>query len=270
MNTDFFVFMAAPVVACLVIVSIHVWLGLHVLARGVIFVDLALAQLAALGAALTLVAGFEPDGVMAYIASLSAALIGAALFAVTRSARQDVPQEAIIGVVYIVAAAASIIALDQSAHGAEHLKEALIGQILWVDWSDVLRALIAYVIIGALHWRWRKPLLRVASGGDGMSVKSVRLWDFFFYATFAAVITISVPLAGVLLVFCFLIVPALCANLLATTLRYRLLIGWCVGFFVSTIGCFISYMLDLPTGATVVCTFGLTLTLFGLHRMMRT
>ena len=269
MSADFVLFMAAPLAACLAIVCIHAWLGLHILARGVIFVDLALAQLAALGAAVTLVAGFDPDGPAGYAASLAAAFLGAALFSFTRTRSSDVPQEAIIGVVYVVAAAASIIALDRSAHGAEHLKEVLVGQILWVSWTDVGRALGVYAVVGALHWLWRRPFLRVSNGAVGMSVAAVRAWDFLFYATFGIVITVSVPLAGVLLVFSFLIVPALCAVLIASTFRARLLLAWAVGFVVSAMGCVLSYTLDLPTGAAVVCTFGGALGLLGVARALR-
>ncbi len=268
MNADFVLFMAAPLAACLVIVCIHAWLGLHILARGVIFVDLALAQLAALGAAVALVAGFDLDGPVGYAASLGAAFLGAALFSFTRMRSSEVPQEAIIGVVYVVAAAASILALDRSAHGAEHLKEVLVGQILWVNWTDVGRAVGVYAVVGALHWFCRRAFLRVSNGGEGMSAATVRAWDFLFYASFGVVITVSVPLAGVLLVFCFLIVPALCAVLIASTFRARLLVAWAVGFVVSAIGCILSYALDLPTGATVVCTFGGALGLLGLIRSL--
>lgn len=269
MTAELLAFMAAPLAACFVIVGIHAYLGLHILARGVIFVDLALAQLAALGAALALVAGFDLDGAAGYAASLGSAVIGAALFSMTRTRRAEVPQEAIIGIVYVVAAAASIIALDRSAHGAEHLKEVLVGQILWVTWTDVGRALGVYVLVGVLHWIWRRPFLWVSAGGSGMEPAAVRGWDFLFYATFGVVISVSVPIAGVLLVFSFLIVPAVCAVLLATSFSARLLVAWSVGFGVSAIGCTLSYLLDLPTGAAVVCTFGAGLALLGVGRLVR-
>jgi zinc/manganese transport system permease protein len=268
MESDFLAFMVTPIAACLVLVGMHAWLGLQILSRGVIFVDLALAQLAALGASLTVVAGFELDGGAGYIASLGATLIGAALFSFTRTRTDGVPQEAIIGVVYVVAAAASIIVLDQSSHGSEHLKEVLVGQILWVNWSDVALALVVYVVMGMLHWFCRGPFLQISTGDHEMSASRVRLWDFLFYATFGIVITISVPLAGVLLVFAFLIVPALCAVLIASALRSQLIVACAVGFGVSVLGCCLSYMLDLPTGAAVVCTFGGALALLGISRMM--
>lgn len=265
MENEFLTFMAAPIAACCVIVAMHAWLGLHVLARGVIFVDLALAQLAALGAAVSLVVGVDPDGPAGYGAALGAAVLGAALLSVTRRAR-GVPQEAIIGVVYVVATAATILALDRSAHGSEHLKEALVGQILWVTWSEVAWALGVYVVVGGLHWLGRGPLLRVSAGGEGMAPAVIRLWDFLFYASFGVVITVSVPLAGVLLVFCFLIVPAMCAVLLTENLRLRLLLAWGVGLTVSAAGCCLSYLLDTPTGATIVCAFGAALAVLGASK----
>lgn len=270
MESDFLAYMAAPIAACLVLVGMHAWLGLQILARGVIFVDLALAQLAALGAALALLAGFDLDGGAGHIAALGATLIGAALFSFTRTRTDGVPQEAIIGVVYVVAAAASMIILDRSSHGSEHLQEVLIGQILWVSWSDVMLALVVYVVIGALHWFCRGPFLQISTGDHEMSGRMVRLWDFLFYATFGVVITISVPLAGVLLVFAFLIVPAICAVLMASTLRSRLVVACVVGFGVSVLGCCLSYLLDMPTGAAVVCTFGAALALLGISRTLRT
>ena len=265
---DFLLFMAAPFAACLVLVGIHAYLGIHVLARGVIFVDLALAQIAALGRTLAFLAGYELDSWEAYFISLAAAFTGAAIFSLTRLRQRQIPQEAVIGIAYAVAAAAGVLAIDQAPHGAEHLKDLLVGSILWVSWPQVLEVTALYALIGLFHWIFRERFLVLSLDEAGAQQRgwSVRLWDFIFYASFGLVITSSVQIAGVLLVFSFLIVPAVCGTLFAQGLAQRLGIGWGVGFAVSAIGCSLSYVADLPTGAAVVCTFGVVLVLLGVMR----
>ncbi|MBT4096820.1 MAG: metal ABC transporter permease [Gemmatimonadetes bacterium] len=268
---DFLSLMAAPIAACLLLVLIHAYLGVHILARGVIFVDLALAQIAALGAAVAILCGYELGSPAALGASLAATFCGAALFALTRSQRTDLPQEAIIGIVYVVAAAASILALDRSPHGAEHLKTVLVGQILWVSWTDVAIAGAVYLAVAAAHWVFRDRFCRLSGVGvsdTARSMRRARWWDFLFYASFGLVISISVPMAGVLLVFSFLIVPAVCAVLFSGNLSQRLIIAWATGFVVSVLGCTLSYQFDTPTGATIVCAFGVVLALLALVRRM--
>lgn len=255
---DFLAIMAAPFAVCLVLMGIHTYLGVHVLARQVIFVDLALAQVAALGAAVASVVGLEAGGQAAYALSLTFALLGAGLFAITRTRRRHVSQEAVIGIAYAVAAAAAILVMARLPHGAEEIKAVLVGSILWVSWDQVLITAALYAVIGVLHWMWRERLLTISYDPDEAARRGyrIRLWDFLFYATFGVVVTRSVHIAGVLLVFCFLIVPALGASLFANALRSRLVIGWLMGTLVSMIGCTLSYLWDLPTGAVIVCTFG--------------
>lgn len=260
--SDGLLIMAAPLAACLVILSIHAYLGLHVLERGVIFVDLALAQLAALGTTAAFLLGQAPGEWGAYACGLGFAVAGGVLFALLRSDDERVPQEALIGVVYAVASAAAILLVDRAPHGSEHLKEILVGQILWVGWGDIAVLGALYAAVGALHYRWRVPLLRASkrSRTDGLEVVSgVRRWDLLFYCSFAAVITASVQVAGVLLVFSFLIVPAIVAVLYRSDLSSRLRVAWATGALASVIGCLLSYALDLPTGAAIVCTFGVLL-----------
>ena len=262
---DFIVLMAAPFAACLVVVGIHTYLGLHILKRGVIFVDLALAQMAALGSTLAFLTGYDLESPAAYFFALSTTVLGAAIFSLTRMRRGEISQEAIIGIVYVVAAAAGILVLDRAPHGAEHLKTLLVGSILWVTWPLVLKVAGIYLVIGLFHWVFRERFLVISFDEEEAARRgwSVRLWDFLFYASFGLVITSSVQIAGVLLVFSFLIVPAVCATLLSRRIDWRLAIGWLIGFAVSALGCTLSYLVDLPTGATVVCTFGLVLLLLG-------
>ena len=268
---EFLSIMAAPFAACLVLIGIHTYLGVHVLAREVIFVDLALAQVAALGAAAAAVVGLEAEGLAAYALSLGAALLAAGLFSVTRTQRHDVPQEAVIGIAYAVAAAGAILVMNRLPHGGEEIKALLVGSILWVSWREVLVTAALYAVIGLLHWAWRERFLTISYDPDEARRRGyrIRLWDFVFYAMFGVVVTRSVRIAGVLLVFCFLIVPAVGASLFAQALRTRLLIGWLMGTAVSMAGCAMSYYWDLPTGGTVVCAFGAVLAILGVVRATR-
>lgn len=259
-------FLLWPGLACLVLTGIHAYLGLHVVERGVIFVDLSLAQVAALGTTIAFLAGFDMHGPMAYYFSLGFTVLGAAVFAFTRSSHRRIPQEAIIGVVYAVSAAAAILIIDRTPEGTEHIKYILVGNLLAVSPHEVMTMAILYSVVGFLHWLWRRPLLLISTAHaeaiqEGLNV---RLWDFLFYVTFGVVVTSSVAIAGVLLVFSFLIVPAVTAMLFSERIGVRLAIGWIVGTAVSVAGMAGSYWLDTPTGATVVCTFGVALALAAL------
>jgi len=271
-------FLALPFLACLVLTAIHVYLGLHVLARGVIFVDLALAQTAALGITVALLAGHAIQSDAAYWYALVFTLAGAGLFAVSRTHRGRVPQEALIGIVYAVSAAAAVLVVDRAPQGNEHIKQLLVGSILTVTPDEVRALALLYALIGALHWVVRRPLLRISFDPDAATGRhAVRAWDFVFYASFGLVVTSSVRVAGVLLVFSYLVVPATVAALLTGSVRGRLLLGWVAGVGVSAAGLAASYAWDLPTGAAVVTTFGallaavaLALAARGLGRAVRT
>ncbi len=267
---DFFLLMAAPFAACLVLVGIHAYLGLHILQRAVIFVDLSLAQMAALGTAIAFLAGHELQSPWAYFFALATTFVGATIFALTRMRRREVSQEAIVGIVYVVSAAAGILVLDRAPHGSEHLKSLLVGSILWVTWPMVLKVAGIYLVIGLFHWLFRERFLVISFAEEEAARRgwSVRWWDFLFYASFGFVITSSVQIAGVLLVFSFLMVPAVCGTLLSQRIGARLAIGWVIGFAVSAFGCSLSYLADLPTGATVVCTFGAVLLSLGVLRAL--
>ena len=258
-------FLWAPFVACLLLTAIHVYLGLHVLARGVIFVDLALAQVAALGVTIAFLAGHAIQSGAAYWYALVFTLVGAALFAVSRTRRTPVPQEAIIGIVYAVSAAAAVLVVDRAPQGGEHIRQILVGSILTITPAEVGTLALLYAPIGLVHWLVRRPLLDISFDPDGAGARrAVRAWDFVFYASFGLVVTSSVRLAGVLLVFAYLVVPATAAAALARSARGRLLVGWALGALVSVGGLAASWTWDLPTGATVVVTFGVAVGGVGL------
>jgi zinc/manganese transport system permease protein len=251
--------LALPFLACLVLTGIHAYLGLHVLARGVIFVDLALAQVAALGLTVALLAGHPPASPAAYWYALAFAVAGGLVLAVTRVRRAPIPQEAIIGIVYAVSAALTILVVDRAPQGAEHIKQLLVGSILTVTSADVAALAVLYAAIGVVHWLVRRPLLAISFARGDTGGRQVVGWDATFYVTFALVVTSSVRVAGVLLVFTFLVVPAAIAALLARGVAARLTLGWAAGVLVSGAGLVASYRWDLPTGATVVAAFGAAL-----------
>jgi zinc/manganese transport system permease protein len=200
--------------------------------------------------------------------SLIFTLIGAAIFAMIKGQDAKIPQEAIIGISYAVASAAVIITMSKSTGEAEHLKDMLVGNILSVQWPEVWPTGGIYSAIGLFHWIFRKRFLEISQDPKAVAARgiSVRFWDFLFYASFGLVVTRSVAIAGVLLVFCYLIVPSVGAMLWATRIGSRLAIGWVMGLFVSALGMYFSVLFDLPTGATIVCTFGLVLVVMALMR----
>jgi zinc/manganese transport system permease protein len=255
--------LALPFLAGLVLTLMHVHLGLHVLARGVIFVDLALAQVAALGLTVALLAGHSLQGEGAYGYALAFALGGAVLFALTRTRGRAVPQEAVIGIVYAVSAALAVIVLDRAPQGGEHIKQLLVGSILTVSAREVAELAGLYAAIGLAHWALRRPLTQVSLDPEGAarSGRALVFWDIFFYASFALVVTSSVRVAGVLLVFAYLVVPAAIASLFVHSLRARLSLGWTLGAAVSAAGLWASWAFDLPTGATLVSAFGAAIAL---------
>jgi zinc/manganese transport system permease protein len=237
----------------------------------VIFVDLSLAQIAALGATIAILMPFtggDPHGPGVYWMSLGFTFIGAAVFSLVHSHRARIPQEAIIGICYAVASAGAILAMSHSTSQADHLKDMLVGNILAVSWDEVIRTAVLYGAIGLFHYVFRRRFLQISIDPAQAAAAGlrVRFWDFLFYASFGLVVTSSVSIAGVLLVFCYLIVPSVAAMLYADRIGTRLAIGWTMGTVVSILGMYFSVLFDLPTGATIVCTFGLVLVLMAIAR----
>jgi len=265
---DILPFLFWPFVASLILTGIHAYLGVHVVERGVIFVDLALAQIAALGATIAILIGMDPHGSGAYWLSLAFTFVGAAIFAFARSRRGHIPQEAFIGIAYAVASATAILAMSKATGETEHLKDMLVGNILAVDKHEVLKTALLYGAIGLFHYIFRRKFLLISTDLAEAEARgmNIRFWDFLFYASFGFVVTSSVAIAGVLLVFCYLIVPSVGAMLVADRVGRRLAIGWTMGTLVSALGVYFSVLADLPTGATIVCTFGAVLVvMFFVH-----
>jgi zinc/manganese transport system permease protein len=258
-------------VASLILTGIHAYLGVHVVERGVIFVDLSLAQIAALGTTVAYLAGYDLHSTMAYVFSLGFTFLGAAIFAVSRVHRKTrIPQEAIIGIVYAVSAAVAILVMSKATQETEHLKEMLVGNILSVSWKELGKTAVLYALVGLFHFGFRQRFLLISMNEQEAERQGVniRFWDFLFYMSFGFVVTSSVAIAGVLLVFCFLIVPSVTAMLFAERLGTRLAIGWGMGAVVSAGGVALSFLWDLPTGATIVATFGAALLVLAALRLL--
>ncbi len=254
--SDILTFFSAPFLTCLILAGIHCYLGFHVLERGVIFVDLSLAQIAAFGSTIALLLGFEKDSASSYFIALGFTFAAAWIFTLGRRYEKTLPQEGLIGVTYALGSAAVILCVDSLAHGSEHVKSLLVGQILWVQWSDLLTITMIYSAIAFIHIKFKKQFFAASQGKLG---SKQGLWDFIFYALFGIVITSSVKVAGVLQVFSYLIVPSLIANMCfaGQSLKLRLIFGWILSFALSLIGLIWSYSQDLPTGAAIVVCFTL-------------
>ncbi len=265
--------MTYPFLACLVVTGIHVYLGIHVISRKVIFVDLALATIAAFGAVWGALLGWDiaadPWATKGF--SLAFTIVGAAVFSMTRMRHERVPHEAVIGITYAVALAAILLASARLPHGAEEVRDLQAGSILWVDGATILETAVLYVIIGAFHYAFRRQFLLISMHPERAEAAgmNVRWWDFLFYASLGFVVTRSVSIAGVLLVFSYLVIPAVVAVLFAEGIAARLIIGWVVGTLVSLAGVSISYFEDLPSGPVIVVCFGLFLAAAGIvHYLM--
>jgi zinc/manganese transport system permease protein len=260
--------MLVPFLACLVLSINHVYLGIHVIARKVIFVDLALAQIAALGATYALTLGYDPntDSLQVSLFSLAFTFVGAGAFAIARMRKDKIPQEAFIGIIYAAASAAAILILSKSATGGEELKHMLVGDVLLVSMPSVLNMALLYGSIGIFHIVFRKKFLAISMDPEQAenSGINIRLWDILFYMSFGLVITKSVAIVGVLLVFSYLVVPAVIAHMWSDTVRGRLLLGWGIAILASTFGIAWSFYADYPTGPAVVVTLGIFLIASGI------
>jgi len=243
-------------VLCVLLAITHTYLGLHVLARGIIFVDLALAQVAALGVSVAFLMGKEAHGNEAQLYAFAATLITAFAFAKLRNIRDKIAREVTIGIVYVVATALSIVILSQSNQGMEELKSLFNGNILWTRWKEVGVIFLMYVVVVVLHTVYRRMFYRLSFSDNGEEAPGF-IWEFLFFASFAIVITLAVNIVGVLLVFAFLIIPAFSASLIVDGFFKQMLTGWLLSVVGCGVGLSLAYQFDLPVGATIVSILGI-------------
>lgn len=261
-----------PLIASLILPWLLVYLGLHIVQRGVIFVDLALAQTAAFGTCMSMVVGYDVHDWQSYAFSLGFTFVGAVVLTFTRSRDQRVPQEALIGIVYVVAAAAAILALSKSAGGKEELQRSLVGELLVVPPSEVMKTFGLFVAVGIVHFLFRRKFLAISADADRAAAEglNVRWWDFVFYMLFGLVVTSFVHIGGVLLVFTYLVVPAVCATYLVNSIGAKFAVGWGIATLSSVVSLAITAKEDLPIGAAIVCALGVALILVAIvSRLIR-
>src|SRR5438034_4365344 len=260
-----------PIVACVLLPWLLVYLGLHVVQRGIIFVDIAMAQMASLGICVALLFRLDLHGWSTFVIALGFTLFGGTIFSLSGKRASKIPQEAIIVIAYVVAAAAAVLLLSRAAEGDEEIKQMLVGNILLVTPAEVWKCFALFVAVGLLHFILRRSFLLVSFDRDRAYEKGLRVrwWDFLFYAAFGLVVTSFVRIASVLLVFSYLIVPAVCGINLAKRISHRLLIGWVIAWLGGIAGLFLSFWWDLPSGAAIVCTFGALLILISLFALWR-
>lgn len=261
--SELFAIMRWPLIASLILPWLLVYLGLHIVKRGIIFVDLALAQTAAFGTCVALLAGYDVHEWQSFPFSIAFTLMGAVLLTFTRTRNPHVPQEALIGIIYVMAAAASILVLSKTPGGKEELQRSLVGELLVVPPSEVLKTFGFYLLIGVVHFIFRKQFLALSANKLDPAGRSIRVrwWDFLFYVLFGLVVTSFVHIGGVLLAFSYLVVPAVCAAFLATSMRVRFFIGWGIATLASIVSLYVTAQVDLPIGAATVCVLGVALLL---------
>ncbi len=261
-----------PLIATLTLPWLLVYLGLHIVRRGVIFVDLALAQTAAFGTCVAMLVGYDIHDWQNFAFSLAFTFAGAVVLTFTRGRDQQVPQEALIGIVYVVSAAAAILALSKSAGGHEELQRSLVGELLVVPPAEVIKTIGLYIVLGALHFVFRQRFLAISASPAQAEASgvNVRWWDFVFYMLFGLAVTSFVHIGGVLLVFSYLVVPAVCATYLVNSMPARFAVGWMIATLASVVSLFVTAKVDLPIGAAIVCALGLSLVLVVLGtRLLR-
>src|SRR5262252_8369667 len=270
-STNMWEVMFWPIMACVLLPWLLVYLGLHVVQRGIIFIDIAMAQMAALGICLAVLFRLDLESWTTFGIALAFTLAGAGIFSVTGKRASQIPQEAVIGIAYVVAAAAGVLLLSRAAEGDEEIKNILVGNILLVTPREVWERFALFAAVGVFHFVFRRNFLLVSFDREGAYAKGLRVrwWDFLFYALFGLVVTSFVRIAGVLLVFSYLIVPAVCGINLARRIGNRLLIGWIIALIGGVAGLVFSFWGDLPSGAAIVCTFGALLILVSGFGMIR-
>jgi zinc/manganese transport system permease protein len=240
-------FLFYPFLGCVLLILIHAYFGIHILERGIIFVDLAMGQFIAIGIAIAFLFGHE--GAEQSLYAVLFAILGASILSLSRRFKHSVNLEAFIGVLYIFSVAASILILDRSPHGLEEFKAILNGNILWVTPRSLFYTFLLYAAIGLFHLVFRKKFFALSyENGNGS------LWEFLFFLSFSFVLVSSVQIAGILQVFSFLVIPALIGRLYTRDPVKILVSGWGIGIAVSMFGITLSYKLDLPTAPLIVAS----------------
>ena len=252
-------FLAAPITVCILLAGILSYFGNHILTRGIIFIDIALAQVAALGTMIGLLLGFTEGTTSVELISLIFTLIIISVFALTKFEKQVVPQEAIIGIIYGLSLGVAMLLAEKIPGGSNYITKTITGTILWVTWSDVLSSFILFAVIAAVHFFLRNHFIKISESKENLpySLNKVRLFELIFYITFGIVVVRAVPIGGIFLVFVLLIAPTAMATLFTRKWSYRFIWSWIIGIIGSIIGIYLSYDMNISNGPAIVCLLGI-------------
>jgi len=258
------IFLSAPITICVIFAGILGYFGNHILSRGIIFIDIALAQIAALGTMIGLLLGFAEESLLVVLASLVFTLVIVSLFALTKFEKQRIPQEAIIGIIYGLGLGLAMFFAEHIPGGSNYITKTITGNILWVTWSNVFWSFLIFGVIGLIHLFFGKYFIQISSSKDGLpfSLSKVRLYELLFYITFAVVIVKAVPIGGIFLIFALLIAPTSIATLFTQRWKLRFIWSWIIGVIGSVIGIYISYVLNISNGPAIVCLLGVFVFIF--------
>ncbi|MDX2415115.1 MAG: metal ABC transporter permease [Bacteroidales bacterium] len=262
-------FILAPLVACVLIVLINVYFGVHVIKREIIFIDIALASIAALGSAVGMVLfelkhgghSHEAHGILPYVFSLLFISIASGAFTILKHRKISIPLEALIGIAYAVATTLTVIFLDKGAGGDVHVHDMLVGSVLWVSWEKVIRLAVVVAIVGSFHIIFRSRFIQLTDNFQDAckELKRPKLWDFLFFFSFGLVVVEAVSIAGILTVFAFLILPASLSAFFTKGWTPKLIAGWSAGIMASFLGLLLSLKLDVPSAPVIIVLLGIFL-----------
>lgn len=267
---DNLIFLSAPIAACILMAGILSYFGNHILSRGLIFIDIAVAQIAALGTMIGLLIGFAEGSLIVQLSSYIFTLIIISVFALTKFKKQIILQEAIIGIIYCLGLGLALLLAEKIPGASNYITKTITGNILWVTWKQVLYSFILFLIIAIIHFVFRRKFLQISDAADGMpfSLNKVRLYELIFYITFGIVIVKSVPIAGIFLVFILLIAPTAAATLFTQNWKKRFIWSWIIGIIGSLSGIYFSYTLNISNGPAIVCVLGILVFILAFVRLV--
>ena len=254
MTSEIVRFFSVQIALLAVVLILHTYIGLHIVRRTLIFSDLVLDQLAAFGALAGIALGIEYGTFQSYFSSMVAVLFGALLLALIKPKSRAIPREAVIGIMYVMALVASLLLADKLRGGEAYVTKTLAGSMLWVTWPLVCVTTVVYILLLLFHYKFRDKFIELAEKPD--TVKNERFWDFLLFVTQGIITVLIVPIAGVLLAYAFLMIPAAIAAMFTKKWAGAVVIGWTVGFIACLVGLCCSYFFNLPYGPSLVLSLG--------------
>ena len=253
------IFLAPPITASVILAGLLSFFGNHILSRGIIFIDIAIAQIAALGTMIGLLLGLAEQSALVQVLSYIFTLGIISLFALTKFRDQRIPQEAIIGIIYCVGLGLASLFAEKIPGGSNFITKTITGNILWVTWKQMWPLVFLLLVVVLIHSFFGKHFIKISSEPNGypFSPKRLRMYELLFYVSFGLVIVKSVQIGGIFLVFILLIAPSTAATLFTNTWKTRFIWSWIIGIIGSVIGMYLSYSLNISNGPAIVCLLGI-------------